>query len=312
MQTDIQSPPEVAVEPFPTLIDRSETSKQPRKSKKPGFGILVFLALNRLASSTSTGWGSKRLQKIFETPQRHSIPQKEQQWLKSAKQDWFDHEGHRAAVYTFGQGHKKALLVHGLSGRAGQLSAFADPLLEEGYQVIALDLPAHGNAPGKRISMPAIARLLAAFQKSYGDIDTLIAHSNGAAATTLALSFGMQIEKVIYLAPPEDLKGYLYRLSKLIGFNAKVTRHAEAQLATRYGLPFDAVRGSTLSKNYKLPALIFHDLKDKMVPFEEGERLAKSWQDAVFVRTGGLGHNRILQEPEVIAISREFLRRNSS
>ncbi|MGL4242085.1 MAG: alpha/beta hydrolase, partial [Beijerinckiaceae bacterium] len=46
------------------------------------------------------------------------------------------------------------LLVHGWTGRAAFMQAFAPPLLKEGYDVIALDLPGHGLSSGKRLNMP--------------------------------------------------------------------------------------------------------------------------------------------------------------
>src|SRR3546814_14373408 len=47
------------------------------------------------------------------------------------------------------------------------------------------------------------------------------------------------------------------------------------------------------------PALIVHDLADREVPWEEGERYARFWHDPRLLRTQGLGHNRIADDPGV-------------
>jgi len=41
--------------------------------------------------------------------------------------------------------------------------------------------------------------------------------------------------------------------------------------------------------------------------FEEGEALARAWPGAQFHATSGLGHNRILSDPAVIARAAAFL-----
>jgi pimeloyl-ACP methyl ester carboxylesterase len=56
-----------------------------------------------------------------------------------------------------------------------------------------------------------------------------------------------------------------------------------------------------------LPALIIHDRDDRDVPWQEGEAVARAWPHARFLRTEGLGHRRILRDPEVIDRVLRFL-----
>ncbi len=49
-----------------------------------------------------------------------------------------------------------------------------------------------------------------------------------------------------------------------------------------------------------LPALIIHDRDDRDIPWQEGEAVARAWPHARFLRTEGLGHRRILRDPDVI------------
>ena len=50
----------------------------------------------------------------------------------------------------------------------------------------------------------------------------------------------------------------------------------------------------------RVPLRIFHDVKDREVPVESGEAIAREWPGAVLTRTEGLGHHRILYAPEVV------------
>src|SRR3546814_1563363 len=56
------------------------------------------------------------------------------------------------------------------------------------------------------------------------------------------------------------------------------------------------------------PALIVHDLADREVPWEEGERYARFWHDSRLLSTQGIGHNRIVDDPGVIEAAVRFLR----
>jgi pimeloyl-ACP methyl ester carboxylesterase len=55
------------------------------------------------------------------------------------------------------------------------------------------------------------------------------------------------------------------------------------------------------------PTLIFHDRRDKEVPYAEGVALAASWPTSEMISTEGLGHQRILRDPAVIDRAVEFV-----
>ena len=243
-----QHPPETSDFAFPLVIDRSNTNRV-RKGNgqiKPTLGQVAFVLANRFLARISTSLASSRLQQIFETPRPFTSKKDDLKILERATISWLDYDGAaRLPLYSFGHG-PTILLVHGLSGSGSQLCSFVAPLTKAGFRVVICDLPAHGRADGKRISFPKIASAIELIAAHIGPVASIIAHSNGAATTALALSRDLETQSLVFISPPEDLKGYLYRLSKMIGFNKKVTQHAETILAQNYGLPFDAVRGSNL------------------------------------------------------------------
>ena len=74
---------------------------------------------------------------------------------------------------------------------------------------------------------------------------------------------------------------------------------ARESIATRpafFTMPSTAVLSSS-----------FHDEQDTEVAIEKGLALARAWPDARFMRTAGLGHRRLLRDPEVIAAAVNFL-----
>jgi pimeloyl-ACP methyl ester carboxylesterase len=62
-----------------------------------------------------------------------------------------------------------------------------------------------------------------------------------------------------------------------------------------------------MTRSVGLPALIIHDQDDRDIPWREGEAVARAWPHARFQRTEGLGHRRILRDPEVIDCVVRFL-----
>jgi pimeloyl-ACP methyl ester carboxylesterase len=62
------------------------------------------------------------------------------------------------AVYHWGKGGRRILLVHGWGGKAAQFFSFVGPLLDAGFEVIAFDAPAHGASSGSFASGPVFAR----------------------------------------------------------------------------------------------------------------------------------------------------------
>jgi len=55
------------------------------------------------------------------------------------------------------------------------------------------------------------------------------------------------------------------------------------------------------------PALVIHDRTDRSVSVTDGAAVAAAWPGARLIVTTGLGHNRILRSPEVIAEAVDFI-----
>ena len=82
---------------------------------------------------------------IFMTPRRHALHDWETVLLQQGSPLKL---ANRLVARTFGTG-PRVLLVHGWEGRGVNLGKFIAPLVDAGYQAIALDGPAHGESPGK-------------------------------------------------------------------------------------------------------------------------------------------------------------------
>ena len=261
----------------------------------------------RLASAVSPHLGAVWLERLFITPKRWPTPEIEQERMARAEHRVLRFDGAREfPIYTWGDG-PPVLLVHGWSGRGSQMSGFVAPLVERGFSVATFDAPGHGAADGTVSGPTEMATSLELLARHLGQIHAVVAHSLGASATTFALSRGFEVARAVYIAPPENPGDYLFRAAAHLGFSQSAAQAAQARMEQRFGVLFDDSRGAELAAELDVPLLLIHDLEDREVPHEEGKHVADAWRGSRLMTTRGLGHRRILADPEVIDATVRFV-----
>ena len=113
------------------------------------------MLLGRIFQSISADLAAGYAAKIFATPVKFSVPEREMMMRNSAKKEMIKVPGinRDVQVYVYGYSQRKVLLVHGWAGRGTQLFQIADKILENRMMVISFDGPAHGLSSGKRTDM---------------------------------------------------------------------------------------------------------------------------------------------------------------
>jgi pimeloyl-ACP methyl ester carboxylesterase len=205
-------------------------------------------------------------------------------------------------------------LVHGWGSNRGSWYPFVGPLVAAGFRVVTLDALGHGDSgpgaygPGRSV-FPEMVTALRAAVSHHGPAHAVVAHSMGALAAQVAILDGVPAECLVLIAPPPDMWSAIQPFADTVGFGkriqARMPRAFERLLRTPLS-HFDAAVRSAECETLP-PALVIHDVTDKRVPFQLGAMLATTWPHARLRLTHGLGHNRILRDQEVIALSAEFL-----
>ncbi len=249
----------------------------------------------------------------FLTPTRHAHRQAEMQLLERGEYFEVLSGGYRIAAWSFGAAHAPVVVCsHGWSGRGAQLRAFVAPLLEQGFRVVLFDQPAHGFSSGKTTSLVEFAAALACvclyLQDRGSRIQGIVAHSLGAAATTLALKrLFLKVERVVLIAPPASLIAFSRRFARFLGLSEGIRKGMQRRIEMRFGVPWAALELPQSVAGITTPALIIHDEDDKDVRITDGKAIAASWPDARFLSTRGLGHRAILRDANVIRDGIAFL-----
>lgn len=261
-----------------------------------------FRQLGRFSPSLS----ARLAEHLFRTPPRYRRLKREERCLARARYSATPYARGRLPTWTWGRG-PRVLLVHGWGGHAGRLTPFVRPLVDAGFSVVAFDAPAHGRASGRRSGMPEFIAAIRAVARARGPFEAAIGHSLGAAASALALYEGLDFRSLVLLAPPADPEKYSGRFAKFFCIPEHTRDAMKRRLMSRYRLEWEQLRVSRGPGASRARLLVFHDPRDWKVPFKDGEEIVASWPRAELVRASGVGHHRIVRDPEVIGRAVQFL-----
>lgn len=274
--------------------------------KSTNVRFIAVSSLLRISAKVSRPLAARILERLFVATRRFDAPEREREWLARLSSTTFSSRGRELAAWTIGGG-RTVLLAHGWEGRGAQLGAFIDPLVNAGFRVVTFDAPGHGASHGRQSSLIEMADAMADAGSALGPIYAVIAHSAGAAATTVALSRQLELERAVFIAPPTDLGGFLLKVSRKLGLSDEVATLTRRSLESKFDIDWDTLRAETLAPTMKTPLLVIHDHADREVRFDNGQRLTAAWPGARLQTTDGLGHRRILRDPEVIASAVAFV-----
>lgn len=204
------------------------------------------------------------------------------------------------AAYEWEGEGPSVLLVHGHGGAASQMTSFVAKLRERGHRVVAYDAPAHGASPGSHSSLVIMGRALADVIAGTGPYEAVIAHSLGAAATSLAARFGADFDRAVLVAPPSDVRTWFARFVSMFDLDERTQEKLALVIEGRVGMPMQELRAEALGPHVRARTLVIHDRRDKEVAFASGEATVRSIAGARMIATEGLGHRRILADEGVV------------
>jgi pimeloyl-ACP methyl ester carboxylesterase len=223
-----------------------------------------------------------------------------------------DVAGHEIAGQEWGAG-PAVYLIHGWGGQSAQLAEFVAPLVRRGHRVVVFDAPSHGrSAPGgygpRSSSIPEFAAALTAVVATYGPAHAVIAHSMGSTATAVALCDGLRAGRVVMLAPMAGAESYAHRLARVLGLGDSTYRRLMNRVERRVGAPMHHFDAPELGRAIAMPpTLVVHDRGDTYTPVSDGAAIAAAWSSARLHVTSGLGHRRLLRDPDVVAEVVDFV-----
>ncbi|MGR2738502.1 alpha/beta fold hydrolase [Billgrantia sp. Q4P2] len=208
--------------------------------------------------------------------------------------------------WIYGEG-PSVLLVHGWERDHFAMGGFVKPLVDAGYSVVALDLPAHGEASGSQASLTLLAKAISSVAEETST-ELLIGHSVGGSAAVLACEdYGLLPRGIVLISIPTGAIDYALSLGRKMGLASKALVYMKNGIAERLDKPLEYYRVDHALSRLKLHALIIHSENDTIVPIEDAYFLAlTTGLPKFFLETGG--HNKILGSDETVKRTLTFLK----
>ena len=261
-----------------------------------------ILFTGKILTAISPFLASRFAARLFLSPFRYKLPNREKEMDEKSIQETINITSinREIVVYKYGTGPKKVLLVHGWSGSGTQMSIMAKELVKNGFGVISFDAPAHGKASGKSSMMPFFIESVHHIEKKYGPFEAAIGHSLGGMSLLKAVKDGFEVNKLILIGTANSVTHITKEFARNMNLNEKVAILMKAYFDKKFGEDMDNYSGAFSAESVKVPTLVIHDKNDIDVHISSAHEIVDNLENGKLFVTQGLGHRKILGNPDVI------------
>ena len=209
---------------------------------------------------------------------------------------------------------KKVLVIHGWTSASFYMARVIQTLIDENYEVVAFDFPAHGRSSGKFASFLEAVPAILKMGERFGPFDLAVGHSFGSAMLLYAIEGGspfhkaFSVKKMILFSPPEDISGVIDRFSAAAGLSPRLRIAFRSRIEKIVKRPLKEICGADFLKVTGIPTYLVHDRHDLEIPFTESLKLQSAGGFVTLYETEGLGHRDILIDEISLGHLREAIR----
>ena len=262
----------------------------------------------KLMSLLSPQLAAKLALKLFMHPQRKARSTEEMDFLETGQQITFKSQ---RKARSWGKG-AVVWLIHGWESRGSTFYKLIPLLVNNGYQVVAWDGPAHGDSPGNSNSVPKNAKSLSIDmnEQLFSKPIAIIGHSFGGSTFAVFSKIHELPPKIIVVSAPSRIRNIFTGFAKIIKLSDKATNRFVilAEQVSGYSLEEISLVTNDFSKSHKV--LIIHDREDDVIPFADFEVLKKTWTSGQFIATKNLGHRLTIKDPAILNTIVAFIEKN--
>jgi len=241
-------------------------------------------------------------------PTSPPLKENDRRVLSRARRITFGNKGEKVA-WIWGKG-PLVLLVHGWSGRGGQLATLAQHISMRGFQTVVFDVTAHGESKGWRVTFRDFITDVAELTHFLDQpVFAYIGHSAGGLGMMAARELkGIRAERYVCLCAPRAPYVPVNDIRKIVGPPKAVLERFKLYYAGHFDSTWeDLDRGRAFAQSDHARLLLLYDENDDRVEHADGERVQAIWPSAKVMKTRGLGHQKIMWDPQVIDEVASFL-----
>ncbi len=263
-------------------------------------------------SAISPSFASNQALNLFQKPHFQKIRDREKDFLEHSKITRLPYNPEDIIIYEAGDTTgKKVLMIHGWDSNPGSMAGIAEELINQGFHVLVLNVPAHGILTQKKTNMLYVSGILIDVLKKFNlnENISVVTHSFGSGAISLALNKScIKVDKLVFVTSPDKLYDIFRDFADRIGLSDKAFKSLLETTEKRFNLTFEELQISKLlESSFFNKLLMIHDKKDMILPFKNAEIIAGINKNTELYATEGKGHYRILWDETVIVKIRDFL-----
>jgi pimeloyl-ACP methyl ester carboxylesterase len=268
----------------------------------------------KLLAAISKKKAAEKAFELFCTPQRRNLKQPpkifEQAEKIQLKVEGINVKGWRWQPENSAHPQRKALIIHGFESSAVNFDRYIRPLLRKGYEVLAVDAPAHGRSGSKQINTPLYKKTILAVYKEFGPVTSYMAHSFGGLAVCLALEEISHTPdyRLALIAPATETTTAIDTFFKFLKLDPAIRSEFEKVIIKKGGVSSSWYSIRRALKHIKAKILWIHDEEDDTTPLSDALKVKEENHPNIrFIITKGLGHRRIYRDNKVTKEIVDFL-----
>jgi len=262
-------------------------------------------ALNA-TSIISSKYAAKKAINLFASPRKGRYNDEQKRIIDSAFYEEIKYNNMNIATYRWVGKGKTILLAHGWESNTSRWAYILEDLKSQGYNIVALDAPAHGRSDGKQFNAILYSEFINVVAKKFQP-DVLIGHSVGGMSSVFYMHKYQlpSLNKMILLGAPAHFTGVFERYKSMMGFNKKISKGLDTIIIERFGQPVSYFSVANFTASIEAKGLVIHDKNDRIIPYEDGQLIANRYKNSEFITTTGYGHG--LKDPSLTPKIIEFI-----
>ncbi|MEV8116768.1 alpha/beta hydrolase [Streptomyces xiamenensis] len=242
----------------------------------------------------------------FRRPHTSARPRPEEEALmRAARRETVSVAGRDVVVFRWGNGERPVLFLHGWMFRTSRFVPLVRALTERGYSPVGFDAPGHGESSDGETTILQYGDMARRLAPDDGHYEAVVGHSLGGLAAFWALREEVTATRLITLAPIPDLTYLVDSFCAGAGLTGRakdvLRAHVEEDIFAGVPNVWECFSATYQPARLTLPILVVHDEDDDVIPAAHARRIADTYgSQADLLITRGLGHRRILADPQVI------------
>ena len=232
---------------------------------------------------------------------------RQKEFLQSADRFSLSFQKEKIAGYSWGNGSKKILLVHGWQSHTYRWKIYVEQLTKLDYTVFAFDAPGHGLSTGNFLSVPLYSEVIEKMLLHMGKPDAIVGHSLGGFSTlyTLHRNPSLSSDKLVLMAAPGEAVEFFEFYKTALSLSQLSMNLIIKRFKQLFNHEPEYFSGHKFASTIGVSGLIIHDQDDDETSVEHSKRVHQRWANSRLHVTKGFGHN--LKSIEVVKEVVQFI-----